>query len=76
MLNILEINVHPPLGGFYVFADFEPYRGRFRRAGITTNRELCNKLLEDAGVDALPGSDFGRPAEELTVRIVDWICSF
>jgi len=69
MLNVLEIKVHDPQGGFYVFPDFEPYQNRLSRENITTSKELCARLLNDTGVAVLPGSDFGRPEEELTVRI-------
>ena len=30
---------------------------------------MCERMLEDAGVAVLPGTDFGRPASELTFRI-------
>ena len=69
MLGVLEINVHAPRGGFYVFPDFEPYRERLARAGIFTSKEFCTRLLADTGVAVLPGSDFGRPEIELTTRI-------
>jgi aspartate aminotransferase len=69
MLSVLEIKVHDPQGGFYVFPDFEPYRGSLGRAGITTGKEFCSRLLTETGVAILPGSDFGRPKEELSVRI-------
>lgn len=69
MLNVLEIKVHSPQGGFYVFPDFEPYRERLRRSDISTSRDLCHRLLADTGVAVLPGSDFGRVEEDLTVRI-------
>ena len=69
MLNVLEIKVHDPKGGFYVFPDFEPYRERLRRSNISDSKELCQRLLADTGVAVLPGGEFGRPREELTVRI-------
>jgi len=31
--------------------------------------ELCERLLDETGVAILPGSDFGRPPEELTARL-------
>lgn len=58
-----------PAGGFYLFPDFAPLAERISARGIRTSRALCEKLLEDTGVAALPGSEFGRPASELTVRI-------
>ena len=37
--------------------------------GINTSAEMCERLLEDTGVAVLPGVEFGRPPEELTMRI-------
>jgi aspartate aminotransferase len=58
-----------PEGGFYLFPDFETHREALAARGIVTSRQLCERLLEEVGVAALPGSDFGRPATELTVRL-------
>ena len=69
MLSVLEIEVHSPQGGFYVFPDFDRYRERLARKGIETSRDFCSQLLADTGVAILPGSDFGQPEKELTARI-------
>jgi aspartate aminotransferase len=58
-----------PEGAFYLFPRFKPMSARLRGRGIRTSAELCERLLEDTGVATLPGSDFGRPPHELTVRI-------
>ncbi len=58
-----------PAGGFYLFPDFSPLRDRLMRKGVYTSELLAKRLLEDTGVAALPGSDFGRPPEELTLRL-------
>jgi aspartate aminotransferase len=58
-----------PRGGFYVFPDFTPHADELRRRGIETGADLALKLLENTGVAALPGSAFGRPKEELTLRL-------
>lgn len=58
-----------PEGGFYLFPDFTAHRERLAERGILTARQLCERLLDEAGVAALPGSDFGRPPGELTVRL-------
>lgn len=42
---------------------------KLRSRGITTSIQLCDRLLEETGVAMLPGTDFGRPANELTARI-------
>ncbi len=61
--------VAPPQGAFYMLPDFSAYRDKLAARGITTGTELCNRVLEEAGVAFLPGSAFGRPEEELTARI-------
>ncbi len=68
-LEPTDIDVLPAEGGFYIFPDFGNYRSRMQRKKIFTSRELCADLLQQTGVAVLPGSDFGRPAEELTVRL-------
>jgi len=56
-------------GGFYLFPDFSLFRDLLFERGIQTSRDLCKHLLDEAGVACLPGTDFGRPATELTVRM-------
>lgn len=63
------INADSPQGGFYLFPCFKVHRETLERRGITSSAALCEKLLEDTGVAILPGSHFGRPAEELTARL-------
>lgn len=58
-----------PDGAFYLFPDPSPLRESLAQRGITTATALAESLLEDTGVAVLPGVDFGRPAEELTVRL-------
>lgn len=63
------IEVNPPIGSFYLFIDFSPFKEKLSRKKIKTSNELCAKLLEDTGVAILPGSAFERPEEELTARL-------
>lgn len=58
-----------PEGGFYLFPDFSVHAEKFRRAGIISSRQMCERLLDDVGVATLPGSDFGRPATEYVARL-------
>jgi len=58
-----------PRGAFYLFPDLSPLAERLRARGIRSSRELCHRLLEEVGVATLPGSDFGRPDDELTLRM-------
>jgi len=57
-----------PTGGFYLFADFTALEVELRARGCTTSAELCEQLLEATGVAVLPGSAFGRPRRELSIR--------
>jgi aspartate aminotransferase len=63
------VRVPDPEGGFYLFPNFEFYKQKLIEHDIYTSVELCNQLLADTGVAMLPGRDFGRQPEELTVRI-------
>ncbi|WP_026362377.1 pyridoxal phosphate-dependent aminotransferase [Geopsychrobacter electrodiphilus] len=56
-------------GGFYAFPDFSPLGERLEKRGITTSAQLCTRLLEETGVAVLPGTCFGRPATELSIRL-------
>ena len=62
--------VPEPQGGFYVFPRFGDSSARLsgsRRPA--TSARLCRELLEQTGVAVLPGSDFGRPPDELSTRL-------
>jgi aspartate aminotransferase len=58
-----------PVGAFYLFPDFSPMKDRLAARGIHDSNTLCTRLLEETGVATLPGSEFGRPASELTLRL-------
>ncbi|MBT8494559.1 MAG: pyridoxal phosphate-dependent aminotransferase, partial [Deltaproteobacteria bacterium] len=68
-LQAVQVPCGDPVGGFYVFPDFAAHGEALAARGIRSSPMLCQKLLEDTGVAILPGSCFGRPANELTVRI-------
>ena len=63
------IDVARPDGGFYLFPSFERFRDRLAARGIGDSVQFCTRLLDETGVAILPGSEFGRPVEELTARI-------
>jgi aspartate/methionine/tyrosine aminotransferase len=50
-----RVRVIPPQGAFYFFLDF--------RAMKMPSLELCNRLLDEAGVALVPGSAFGEQGE-------------
>ncbi|MCP5199734.1 MAG: aminotransferase class I/II-fold pyridoxal phosphate-dependent enzyme [Gammaproteobacteria bacterium] len=58
-----------PKGGFYLFPNFEPLRARLAARGLADGATLCERLLEETGVAVLPGTCFGRPPEELSLRL-------
>lgn len=64
-----HVRIHPVAGAFYIFPDFEYYRESLAKIGIKHNTELCERILEDTGVAALPGYAFGRPKSELNIRM-------
>ena len=60
----------PPVdGGFYLFPEFGAFADTLRRRGIGDSSGLAEQLLQDTGVATLPGSVFGRPQQELTLRL-------
>jgi aspartate/methionine/tyrosine aminotransferase len=50
-----KVLVAPPQGAFYFFLDFRPLK--------MTSAEVCERLLEEAGVALVPGSAFGEYGE-------------
>jgi aspartate aminotransferase len=64
-----DIYFTPVEGAFYMFLNFNHQEKQLRERGISTSEELCNLLLKDTGVAVLPGSSFGRPVDELTIRL-------
>jgi aspartate aminotransferase len=68
-LRSVEVDCPQPLGAFFLFPDFSAYAEPLAARGITTSRQLCAALLDETGVAILPGSDFGRPDDELTARL-------
>jgi aspartate aminotransferase len=61
--------VPDPAGGFYLFPDLRPLREGLAKRGIVDSDQLCRRLLEETGVAILPGTSFGRPGDELNVRL-------
>ena len=68
-LRELGCFVPEPEGGFYLFPDFSAHRELLNSRGIVSSTQFCERLLEEAGVACLPGTDFGRPATEFTARV-------
>lgn len=68
-LRAAGAQVLEPAGAFYLFPDLSPLAPALAARGLRTDVELCERLLEVAGVATLPGSSFGREPEELTLRL-------
>jgi aspartate aminotransferase len=68
-LSAAGARVTPAQGGFYLFPDLTPLSDSLARRGVVDGPSLCARLLEERHVAVLPGSDFGRAREELTLRI-------
>jgi len=54
-LECEKVLVTPPQGAFYFFLDFRPLK--------MTSAEICERILEEAGVGLIPGSAFGNQGE-------------
>jgi aspartate/methionine/tyrosine aminotransferase len=50
-----KVLVTPPQGAFYFFLDFRPMK--------MSSAEICERILEEAGVALVPGSAFGEQGE-------------
>ena len=69
-LSEVGVKAVKPMGGFYLFPDFEVIRGVLAKRGITTSKQMCDAIFKEVSVALLPGGpDFLRPAQELTVRL-------
>jgi len=54
-LECEKVLVTPPQGAFYFFLDFRPLN--------MTSLEICERILNEAGVGLVPGSAFGEQGE-------------
>lgn len=68
-LQQIGATVPKPSGGFYLFPNFNACRETLKTRGITNSEQLCQTLLEETGVATLPGTEFGRPKDELSLRM-------
>lgn len=58
-----------PSGAFYIFPDFGKWKEPLVARGVHTSDELAIHLLEKYELATLPGSAFGSPPDELTLRL-------
>ncbi len=63
------ISCPSPQGAFYLFPDWNDHTEALRVRGITNSYELAAYLLKEWKVAALPGSEFGRNPQDLSLRM-------
>ncbi|MCA9998493.1 MAG: pyridoxal phosphate-dependent aminotransferase, partial [Anaerolineales bacterium] len=68
-LNELGTRCPQPDGGFYLFPNFDRWREPLAQRGVHTSDDLANYLLETYQIATLPGSGFGVPLHELSLRL-------
>ena len=68
-LNQVNVRVHNPEGGFYVYIDFEHYRDKFAPKGVRRVPKFANISLKNYLVGILPGESFGEEKDRLTARL-------
>ena len=61
--------VHKQQGAFYLMPDFSAYSEQLKNMGINNDIELCQHLLKEYKVAFLPGSEFGVPAMQYSMRV-------
>ncbi|MGH2542008.1 MAG: pyridoxal phosphate-dependent aminotransferase, partial [Ardenticatenaceae bacterium] len=69
-LQYAAIPCPPPSGGYYLYPSFDPWRDALRdRHGVATSDDLASLLLEEFGIATLPGTAFGAPPDDLSLRL-------
>ncbi len=69
-LEAAGLTTPKPDGGFYLFPVAQGSLAQsLNRRGISDSPKLCRLLLDECGVAVLPGTQFGRPPEELSFRL-------
>jgi aspartate aminotransferase len=63
------LSVPAPQASFYVYPDFEPWRGWLRSRGMSTGPELAKHLISQYGLGTLPASAFGEAEGALRLRL-------
>jgi aspartate aminotransferase len=63
------VEVCEPEAAYYLFVDASPLRARLSACGVEDDVSLCRRLLKEAGVAALPGSEFGMDRRDLVMRL-------
>lgn len=64
-----EIPCVEPGGAFYLYPSFDKWRMALAGQGVQTSEDLATYLLEKYELATLPGTAFGSPAEDLSLRL-------
>ena len=65
----LDVPCAEPVGGFYLFPNFDHWRRPLAAKGVRTSNDLARFLLDTMQIATLPGTDFGAPGQELSLRL-------
>ena len=65
----LDVPCAEPMGGFYLYPNFDHWRKPLAARGVHTSSDLARFLLDTLQIATLPGSNFGAPAKELSLRL-------
>lgn len=68
-LSAAGAELQPARGGFYLFPRFESRRDGLSARGVLDGPSFCEQLLEETGVAVLPGNNFGRETQEMSLRL-------
>jgi len=63
------IRCRRPQAGFYLYPDFAPRQQALSERGITTSTRLAAEMLDQLDIAVLPGTAFGEPEINLTIRV-------
>lgn len=68
-LRAMGVACGQPDGGFYLFPNFDRWRSALAAQGVHTSDDLAHLLLERYQIATLPGTAFGAPSHDLSVRM-------
>ena len=68
-LSELDVQCTEPMGGFYLYPNFDQWRGPLAGKGVHTSNDLARYLLDSCKIATLPATDFGAPSQELSLRL-------
>lgn len=68
-IHDMGISCPYPQGAFYLFPDWNNQKEELKKKGVTTSGELAKHLLKNWFLASLPGSEFGMPPDDLSIRL-------